>query len=121
MKTLATCTPIEFARQTVLIKNHVSKWLTDTDILNIRKQTNGETDSKELAKSRLSAMFDAIFDKHPEETIELLALCCFVPIENVNDHKMSEYFSAFNELINDEAVIGFFISLLRLARTLTSK
>lgn len=123
MKTLATCTPIEFARQTVLIKNHVSKWLTDTDILNIRKQgTVGvDGDAKQVMKRRLSAMFDAILAEHPEETIKLLALVCFVPVEKVNDHKMNEYFSALNELINDEAVVGFFISLLGLAQKISLK
>ena len=123
MKTLASCTPIEFARQTVLIKNYVAKWLTDTDILNIRKQgTVGvDGDAKQVMKHRLSAMFDAIFAEHPEETIKLLALVCFVPVEEVNDHKMNEYFSALNELINDEAVVGFFISLLGLAQKITLK
>ena len=123
MKTLASCTPIEFARQTVLIKNYVAKWLTDTDILNIRKQgTVGvDGDAKQVMKHRLSAMFDAIFAEHPEETIKLLALVCFVPVEEVNDHKMNEYFAALNELINDEAVVGFFISLLGLAQKITLK
>ena len=123
MKTLATCTPIEFARQTVLIKNYVAKWLTDTDILNIRKQgTIGvDGDAKQVMKHRLSAMFDAILAEHPEETIKLLALVCFVPVEKVNDHKMNEYFAALNELINDEAVVGFFISLLGLAQKISLK
>lgn len=123
MKTLASCTPMEFAKQTVLIKNYVSKWLTDTDILNIRKQgTVGvDGDAKQITKRRLSAMFDAILAEHPEETIKLLALVCFVPVENVNDHKMNEYFAALNELINDEAVVGFFISLVGLAQKITLK
>lgn len=123
MKTLASCTPIEFARQTVLIKNYVAKWLTDTDILNIGKQgTIGvDGDAKQVMKHRLSTMFDAILAEHPEETIKLLALVCFVPVEKVNDHKMNEYFAALNELINDEAVVGFFISLLGLARKISLK
>ena len=134
MKTLASCTPLEFARQTVLIKNHVAKWLTDTDISNIRKRMTlvdslpqDATDEqkadarRQQVKANFSAMFDAIFAEHPEETIKLLALVCFVPVNEVNDHKMNEYFAALNELINDEAVVGFFISLLGLAQKISLK
>ena len=130
MKTLASCTPLEFARQTVLIKNHVAKWLTDTDISNIRKRMTlvdslpqDATDEQKAdarrrqVKANFSAMFDAVFAEHPEETIKILALVCFIPVENVNDHTMSEYFAALTELINDDAVIGFFTSLLKWAQT----
>ena len=36
-KNLANCTPKEFMVQTRLIKRAVEKWLTETDIMNIRK------------------------------------------------------------------------------------
>ena len=46
---------------------------------------------------------------------------CFVEPEHVDDHSMAEYLEAFTELINDEAVIGFFTSLARLAETPTQR
>ena len=39
LKTLATCNPYEFLAQTNRIKESVEKWLTVTDVLNIRKRT----------------------------------------------------------------------------------
>ena len=38
LKTLANCRPTEFLSQTVKIKNSVAKWLTETDIRNIRRK-----------------------------------------------------------------------------------
>ena len=134
LKTLATCTPIEFMKQTVKIKHKVSEWLTITDIKSIVKKVAPQemipedaTDvekmaivSANMAKRReqlmknLSEAFDVVMEEHPEETLELLALCCFIEPERANDVKVSEYFSAFNELITDKATIDFFISLAQL-------
>ena len=135
MKTLVNCTPEEFLSQTYKIKQSVSKWLTDTDILNIRKRLPeglikvndipaGEEKNKilesnkkllaEQSRKNLNAILDAIMVEHPKETLELLALVCFIEPEDVNNHKMHEYLVAINEIINDEAVIGFFTSLARL-------
>ena len=38
LKTLVNCKPSEFLKQTNRIKKSAEKWLTDTDILNIRKR-----------------------------------------------------------------------------------
>jgi uncharacterized membrane protein YheB (UPF0754 family) len=140
MKTLADCKPSEFLKQTNRIRKAVERWLTDTDILNIRKrlpvlEAVDNTDSnadKEAAKARnaaimraqmkknLSAMLDAMLEDHPEETLEILALCCFVEPENVDDYPIKEYLSSFTQLISDEAVIGFFTSLALLGEMNTS-
>lgn len=129
MKNLANCNPSEFLTQTNKIRKSVSKWLTDTDIVNIRKRMprineNASDEERKKAYSKqasenINAVLDSILDEHPEETLELLALCCFVEPENVNDYKMSDYFSSFNELMGDEAVIGFFLSLASWANRLT--
>ena len=141
LKTLVTCKPTEFLRQTNRIKKSVEKWLTDTDILNIRKRLPalepmpiGASDeerkavfarnkrlSEEQAKKNVSAMLDAILEEHPEETLELLGLCCFVEPEHVDDYSVSDYLNAFNSIISDRAVIDFFISLASLGQTNTSK
>ena len=42
---------------------------------------------------------------------------CFIEPENVDDYPVSFYLEAFTELMNDKAVLGFFTSLLSLART----
>ena len=65
-------------------------------------------------------MLDAILDEHPDETLELLGLCCFVEPEHVDDHTVSEYLSAFNTLISEKAVVDFFTSLASLAQMNTS-
>lgn len=133
MKNLANCKPSEFLKQTNKIKKAVEKWLTDTDILNIRKNvakpspiTKDMTDEEKRAavddfKARtekqamqnFSKMLDAILDEHPDETLELLALLCFVEPKDVDKHRIDEYLTAISEMLGSEAVIGFFTSLAR--------
>lgn len=133
MKTLANCKPSEFLRQTNRIKKSVEKWLTDTDIMNIRKNvaapaniTPGmsQEDKKaalddykkrqqEQAKKNLSRILDAVLDEHPDETLEVLALICFIEPEDADNHPMTEYMTAVTEMISDEATMGFFTSLAR--------
>ena len=137
MKTLADCKPSEFLRQTNRIRKAVEKWLTDTDILNIRKRmavlepvdkNAPEDEQKEVQKrnakavraqvrKNLGAIMDAALEEHPDETLEVLALLCFVEPEDADNHPVSEYLTAFTNLISDEAVIGFFSSLAQLGQT----
>lgn len=141
LKTLATCKPSEFLKQTNRIKKSAEKWLTDTDIMNIRKRMpvmemvpkDGTPEERqavfdrnkklteEQAKKNISAMLDAILEEHPDETLELLGLCCFVEPEHIDDYTVSDYLEAFNSLINDKAVIGFFTSLASLGQMSISK
>ena len=114
--------------QTRLIKHSVEKWLTDTDIMNIRKtlpdlpdDLDDEEKKKRMeqqAKENLSKMFDAIAEEHPDETVELLGLLCFVPLDETNDHPMNFYFESITELLNDQSVWSFFSSLVMAARRL---
>ena len=146
MKNLATCSPREFMVQTNLIRRSVEKWLKVTDIMNIRKRmpelpdlpTLPETvkgsekekileerervkkERDELIKQQMLdnafAMIDAAFEDHPDETLEILALTCFVPVSEVNDHQMRFYMKSIRELIEDEEVVAFFISLVHLGQ-----
>lgn len=131
---LANCKPSEFLRQTYKIKKSVEKWLKATDIFNIRKNlpklapvTNEMSDeerAKVLADNRkkaqeqilknFSAMFDTVLDQHAEETLEILALCCFVDPAEVDNYPIDFYLENFTELLNNKAVIGFFTSLAQL-------
>ena len=128
MKNLANCGPREFMRQTSKIRHAVKEWLTLTDVMNIRKRlpemqkdiTDDEKQEKlaEQAKANFSLMLDAIMDEHPDETVDLLALCCFVEPKDADDYPMSEYLGAINDMICNEDVLRFFTSLMQLARTL---
>ena len=129
MKNLANCTPTEFFRQTNLIRKSVSKWLTDTDIQGIRKrmpeipEDASPEESREAlerqANENLMAIFDAIMEEHPEETLELLALMCFVEPKDIDNHEMSEYLGAIAELVSNQNVLNFFTSLVGLVQRLT--
>lgn len=147
MKNLATCSPKEFMVQTNLIRRSVEKWLKATDIMNIRKRVPKLPEVPELpedvnladkadilakqaevlkerneimsqaAMDNAFAMVEAAFEKHPDETLEVLALVCFVPVAEVNDHPVKYYMKSIRELVQDEEVVSFFTSLLRLAQT----
>lgn len=129
MKNLANCKPSEFLKQTNRIRKSVSKWLTDTDVLNIRRRMpntaeDAPEEEKKAAmqkqiKKNLDAMLDAIMDEHPDETLELLGLMCFVEPENIDDHTVTEYLDSLTELINNQSVLSFFTSLMQLANQLT--
>lgn len=136
MKTLANCKPSEFLHQTNKIRKSVEKWLKLTDIIGIRKRvpegmpeiTPDLSDDEKAAvekkrremtvakaQENLSAIFDACLDDHPDETLEVLALCCFVEPEHVDDYEMKDYLAAALDMAEDETVIRFFTLLMRLA------
>lgn len=130
MKNLANCKPSEFLAQSNKIRKAVSEWLTLTDLLNIRQQKpkfeidmtaeERERLTAEQVQKNLNEMLDQILEEHAEETLNVLALMCFVDPKDVDEHPMDEYIEAFNELINNQTVINFFVSLARLGQTNTS-
>jgi len=131
MKTLANCTPREFLRQTAKIRHVAANWMDATKILEIRKEKpNIPEDAtfeerkaaiQEQTKKNLSKMLDAILDEHPDETLDLLALACFIEPKDVDNHPVTFYLEAIAELISNEAVIRFFASLVQLEQINTSK
>ena len=135
MKTLVNCTPTEFFIQTNKIRKSAEKWLKDTNILEIRKRspqgdfvTSHGASAEEVkakmeerkkawaeqAKKNLFDILDAVFEDHPQETIELMALVCFIDPKDADNHTISEYLQCINEILTDDAVIGFFTSLASL-------
>lgn len=130
MKTLANCTPREFLVQTNKIRKSVSRWLKLTDIVNIRKRVpalpldmskeDRDKAMREQATENLNAMLDAMLDEHPDETIEVLGLLCFIEPEDLDNYKMSDLLGGFAEVIGCPEVINFFISLARLGNLNTS-
>lgn len=127
-KNLANCTFGEFMKQTSLIKHRVASWINDTDIMNIRKNMPNIPDDatdeqsaemmKEQAMKNASAIFDAIFDEHPDETIEIVATLCFVPLDEIENYPMTYYMESITEMLNNNTVWDFFISLAVAARRL---
>ena len=124
MKNLANCKPSEFLRQTNKIRHYVQKWMDITDIPNIRKRLPQIPDDatpeerkkliREQSMKNLSAMFDSAMEEHPEETMGVLALACFIPAEEAEDHPMDDYLMSLSELMESEGAIRFFISLVNL-------
>ena len=130
MKNLANCKPSEFLSQTVKIRRAAEKWLTATEVLEIRKRMPNELPENEGERRKAIReqglknfwdIWDAIAEKHPEETLNLLALSCFIPPDEVDDHPVSYYMDAVNEMIHDEAVQGFFTLLAQLGNKATLK
>ena len=129
MKNLANCKPSEFLTQTNKIRKSVSKWLTDTDVINIRKRmpkvSDDATDEERRAaletqiNDNFNAILDVILEEHPQETLEMLALLCFVEPENVDDHEVTEYLESFYELMSNQTVLNFFTSFISWANRLT--
>ena len=139
MKNLATCKPSEFLRQTNRIKKAVEKWLTDTDILNIRKNLPKldkidkdadveernrifEANQKKARKQMLentSKILDAIMEDHPAQTPALIALLCFVEPKDVDNYTVEEYLTSVTEMLTNKAVVGFFTSLAQWGLTST--
>lgn len=137
LKTLVTCNPREFLIQSNRIKKSLEKWLTVTDVMNIRKRKPATLEaipigasqeeraaviernkkaSAEQGLKNLSAMWEAISEEHPDETLELMALCCFMNPAEIETCQMRDVMIAFNSLIGDEAVVGFFTSFISLAQ-----
>lgn len=140
MKTLVSCTPREFLTQTNRLRHTLDKWMKDVKLREIRAivpvletapieatvEERAEIARRNRDKVReqgyqnLMAVLDAAFEKYPDETLEILALCCFVEPNEVNDHPVREYLASITELIGDDAVIDFFTSFLRLSQMGTS-
>ena len=130
MKTLANCNPKEFLVQTNKIRRHVERWLSLTKILEIRKRMpaideNATPDERRKAvseqiKKNANDVLSAVMEEHPDETAELLGLLCFVDPEDLENHKMAEFFGAFTDIVESPEVIGFFTSLKQLGEMYTS-
>ena len=140
MKTLATCKPTEFLTQTNRIRRHAEEWLKKTGIMEIRKTlpeqkpvpseaTASEreqiiAENKALlsaqASKNMSKILDAALEQYPKETLEMIALCCFIEPDDIDNHEVTEYLNAIAELIGNTAVLNFFTSLVLLGQTITS-
>lgn len=136
MKSIANCEPKEFLKQANRIRHSVANWLTVTDVMNIRRnypepkpipedatdeqkaeiEKRNDEALREQIKKNWEKILDSVMEEHADETLEVLALCCFVEPKDISKHSVVEYIRAFNELISNKDVLDFFTSLVRLGR-----
>lgn len=140
MKNLATCKPTEFVAQTAKIKGAVANWIELIDLIKIRSikpvyeicpkdatpeqraeviKRNAEIE-KEQAYKNLSKILDNMLVEHPQETLDVLALCCFVEPEHVDDYSIDEYMNCIMEMMQNKSVMNFFSLLAQLQTVVKS-
>lgn len=129
MKNLANCSVREFLAQTNKIRKSVSNWLNLTKVMEIRQHIpdvpDGTSDEEKKAlmeaqvKKNLTDMMDAILEKYPEETAEILGLLCFIDPKDLDNYKMTDLLSSFSEMMENKEVITFFTSLMKLVNRTT--
>ena len=123
MKTLANCDNIEFMQQTYKIADAVKEYLTETNIMELRKRLpdvsgmNEEEKKAALRKASAENLLEMVrvaLVEHTTDTLKLLGLVCFCEDEKTlrTDRTiLSEAMSA----ITDPNVLDFFISLMQSA------
>lgn len=123
MKTLANCTTAEFLRQSNKIRNAVSDFLKETNILEIRKNMPEITESmtaeeknaayKEQARKNISDMLDCALDENAEKAVEVLGLMCFKEGKEAQELDVVDILDVALELFTSERVLNFFTRLMK--------
>ena len=136
LKTLTSCTPTEFFVQANKIRKSVEKWATVTELQKIRQTkpdikpipfdasdeerakiaAENKAKANEQVMKNLSSLLDKALEEHPKETLEILALTCFVEPKNVDAYPMTMYLKAIGEVINNQDILDFFGSLAQLGQ-----
>ena len=140
MKNLATCKPSEFVAQTARIRKAIANWINAIDLIQIRNtqpvyqiipasasdedkiriiKHNAELKKKQAADN-LNKILENMLEKHPQETLEILALCCFVEPSEVDNHTIDEYMECIMDMMQNKSVMSFFSLLAQLDQTPTS-
>ena len=120
MKHLANCTPREFLKQTNRIRRQAERWLDLTELKKLRRPLREDLPLDEQIRESALAMLDAVLEKHPDETAELLGLMCFIEPQDLDRHTSAELIGALGEMLGSPEVIGFFTSSARWGRSATS-
>ena len=68
----------------------------------------------------LNAILEAALEKYPDETAEVIGLCCFIEPEDLDDYKVSDLLGSAAEMMSCPEVVDFFTSLARLGMMNTS-
>lgn len=130
MKNLANCNLREFLKQTNKIRKAVKQWMDLTDAVKIRARLPeiASDASEEIRKAliekqsmdNLNAILEAALEKYPDETAEVIGLCCFIEPEDLDDYKVSDLLGSAAEMMSCPEVVDFFTSLARLGMMNTS-
>lgn len=122
MKTLNNCTPREFMRQLSRIREASRSWLDLTQLQQLRRRMPParayKDDNERIAavmtqwRTNIKDMLNAALMEHPDETIELLGLLCFIEPEDLDNHEMSELFAGFMDVLNNDKLLELFTVLL---------
>ena len=120
MKHLANCTPREFLKQTNRIRRQAERWLDLTELKKLRRPLREDLPLDQQIKESALHMLDAVLEKHPDETAELLGLMCFIEPQDLDRHTSAELIGALGEMLGSPEVIGFFTSSARWGRSATS-
>lgn len=136
-KNLANCTPDEFLDQSYFIMDAVEKFMKVNDILGIRdRKVEGlqeipadneeeadrvrKENAKKITAQRMKNVKDiltSMMHTHKSETLELLALSCFIAPEDVNNYTMPFFLRNVGEMISNQDVLAFFTSLAQVEQT----
>ena len=131
MKNLANCTPTEFLKQSMIVKEPLERWFKETGIPEIRKRkpegfdgmTREEQEAAILAQGEqnIADMLMSALEKDMDGTLEVMALLCFTDPKDVDTHPMGEYISAVLEMMADRGVRSFFTFFLKAGRPAISE
>ena len=136
-KNLANCTPDEFLDQSFLIMDAAEKFMKVNDILGIRgrkveglqeipKDNEEEADrirrenAKKITAQRMKNVKDlltSMMHTHKSETLELLALSCFIDPADVNNYTMAYLLRNVGEILSNQDMLAFFTSAAQLEQT----
>lgn len=146
---IATCAPTKALAQCYKISEKLEKWLTVTDIANIRQKAPKlleipsipdnateeerekirqqaekaiEENDRRLAKQSKDnwfAIFKSVMGEHPQETLELLAMCCFIEPKDMDNYPLPFYMDAMADIFDNESIWRFFSSSVRLVLRLS--
>lgn len=118
--------PRECAAQMYRVSTAIEKWLTVTDVQNIKKKipkVSNEAKSEERdeavaeqMRKNAFAVLDVVLGEHRDETLELLAMLCNIEPKELDEYPTRELMRCINELLNDKDFVGFFVSCVQLAR-----
>ena len=127
MKTLTNCKPREFMRQVARIKTAAAAWLDMTRLLELRRrmpprQEYADDEARRQAvmdqwRANIKDMVDAMLVDHPEETLELLGLICFIEPEELDEHPMSELYEGLMAVLKDDNLVDLFTAMLSIYLT----
>lgn len=149
LENIATCPPTKALAQCYKISEKLEKWLTVTDIANIRATAPNllaipripekaseeekekireevkkaiEENEKRLSRQSIDngfAIIKSVMGEHPEETMELLAMCCFIEPKDKDNYPLPFYMDALADIFENESIWRFFKSSVRLVLKLS--